>query len=382
MEMTVKPLQPVSKHAGATKRPGAALGSSPHLVAAPEGRRRWPARLLLTFIDMIEPAVSRAFPGARFVAVQSRDHGLTFYRVSGRRTRVLGTSADGAEAIKGSLKRAKVRDVELRLDSEFLATASFKIPAAGVELANQIVASRLDRLTPWRSDGILHGFAMAPKPGPDGQVSIDFAATSKAIATAGVEDLAAFGLAASALGSAGEPVGQRLRIDLYGGRSTIAGRARRRIIGLLAASALAASAIACGISFHALNASGQRLQELDVTLAKARARLVAATGSTAARDQDFAYVATKTPDLARFRLIDRLAALLPDNTVLDALDIGPDEIRLAGTSTEASNLIRLLEDDPGFSDAQFSAPVTRQDGGRDRFEISLRYAAKPKEATQ
>ncbi len=46
---------------------------------------------------------------------------------------------------------------------------------------------------------------------------------------------------------------------------------------------------------------------------------------------------------------------------------------MAGSSTEASALIRLVEDDALFSNAKFAAPVTRQEDGRDRFEITATF---------
>jgi general secretion pathway protein L len=205
---------------------------------------------------------------------------------------------------------------------------------------------------------------------------------SKAIANANIRRLEEFNLTVSALGSADEPLTQKMRIDLYHGKITSTAHSRRRIIGMSSVALLAVSAIVFGVSWYGLSQEGQRLGELDATLAKARNRLVQATGSTTRRDQDFAYIATKTPVAARFHIMDRLAAILPDGTFLDGLDIGPEDVRLAGTSTEASDLIRLLENEPMFLDAKFSAPIIRQDDGRDRFEITAAFAAKHREPVQ
>lgn len=339
---------------------------------------KWLESALSALADVIEPIVAWISGGRRLVVVESVEDGLAFHKVSRRRTTMLGTDSAPGELMK-KLKVTKYADVELRLDPGKVTFAHFKIPAASAGLAAQIVESRLDRLTPWRTDAILHGFALSPKPGPDGQVEINVAATSRHIATASLDRLAAFGLVPSALGATSEPIKQRLPIDLFAGRNDPARRARRKSIGTVALVFVALCVFACGTSFYVLYQSNQRISELEATSAKARNRLVQASGSSADRDRDFAFIGMKTREESRFHLIDRLAAILPDNTYLDELTIDPEEIRLAGSSAEASNLIKLLEDDPAFVQAKFAAPVTRQEDGRDRFEITVARATKAKE---
>lgn len=373
MEMTVKPVVPDAPLVAELKPVSSSLRvSEPAAVPA-----SWLGEALSSFIDIMEPAVIRLAAGKRLIAVESPDgNDLTFHLVSGRRAKVLGSSAEGREALIKVLKRTRLNSAELRLDPERLATTRFKIPAAGAQFGRQIVESRLDRLTPWRPDAVVHGFALSNKPGPDGQLDVDFVATSRDIVAAGIDHLAQFGLTASALGSAEQPVTQRLRIDLYGGRNDSARKARRRRIGVVAIAVFALSLLACGTTVYTSRQASQRIIELDATLAKARNRLVTASGSTAERDRDFAFIGTKQLNEARFYLIDRLAAVLPDNTYLDALDIEPGSVRMAGSSTDVSSLVKLLEIDASFSDVKFAAPVTRQEDGRDRFEITALHGAR------
>ena len=350
-------------------------------MASSTGLLRWASATLTSFIDMIEPIVLSLSAGTRLVAVESFDgEVLTFHSVSRRRSRVIGNSAGEREVLIKAIKRTKLQEAELRLDPERLATARFKIPAAGIEFARQIIESRLDRLTPWRANAVIHGYALAARPGADGQIEVEFAATATTIATASLEHLASFGLTASALGSAAEPLAERLRIDLHGGNGAKARQSRRRRIGVFAIAALSLSVLAYSMTLFWAHQSSERIGVLDTTLAKARNRIVQAAGSSADRDKDFAFIATKSLDDARFQLIDRLTSALPDSTYLDELDIEASGIRIAGTSTEASNLIRLLEDDKTFFGVKFSAPVIRQEDGRDRFEITASFVSPPKEA--
>lgn len=380
MQMTAKPV------VAASAPPPDAIRAAPeasNAVDAAAVRRSWFGKALSSFIDMIEPAVRLAAPRKRLVAVISADgQHIAFHLVTRRRrTAPIGDGTGEKGALVKALKCTKLRSAELRLDPDRLAARQFKIPAAGAELAHQIVRSRLDRLTPWRPDAVVYGFALSNKAGPDGQLDVDFVATSLDIVTADVARLGEFGLSASALGSAEQPITEPLRVDLFAGRNDISRRTRRRRIGVGSIATILVAAIVCGITFQAMTQSRERVAELDATIAKARNRLVNASGSTAGRDQDFAFIAAKKPAEARFLLINRLATILPDNTYLDELDIEPSSIRIAGSSTDVSALIRLLEADAVFNDAKFSAPVTRQDDGRDRFEITALHGAKPADAS-
>jgi general secretion pathway protein L len=380
MQMMVKPVLP---DVASSAEPKARLTKAqpPRSLASSTGPLHWARATLTSFIDMIEPVVLSLSAGTRLVAVESSDGKvLTFHIVSHRRSSIIGSSTDEREALIKAIKRTKIQEADLRLDPERLATAQFKIPVAGIEFAPQIIESRLDRLTPWRPNDVIHGHALASRPGPDGQIDVEFAATAATIATASVEHLAKFGLAASALGSAAEPLTERLRIDLYGGRGATTRRSRRRTIGAFAIAAVTLSLLAHGLTLLWVYQSSERVAVLDTTLAKARNRLVQASGSSADRDKDFAFIATKNVDDARFQIIDRLASALPDSTYLDELDLDASGIRIAGSSTEASNLIRLLEDDKTFFGVRFSAPVVRQEDDRDRFEITASYVSPPKEA--
>ena len=375
MEMTFKPVLPDTARG---REPGSSLRAPVEQVSPAPWR--WFGAALSSFIDVVEPAVLRLSTRKRIVAVESPDgQDMEVFRVSRRRATSLGSNAENPDVLLKNLRRSKVRGVELRLDPERVATSRFKIPAPGAQFARQIIEGRLDRLTPWKADSIVHGFALSHKPGPDGQLDVDFAATSQAIVAASIARLAQLGLNPTAVGPAGQAVTERLRIDFFAGSKDTARRARRRAIGFVTMGAFFCSVLLSGSTFYLATESSTQIAALDVRLTKARNRLVQASGSTAERGRDSAYIATKRPDEARFFLIDRLADLIPDTAYLDGLDIEPGSIRIAGSSTATSDLIKIIEDDPAFHDARFVAPVTRQDDGRDRFEIAVSYLIKAKE---
>lgn len=341
---------------------------------------RWFAAVLASFIDMIDPTIARLTHRKRLVVIELDNGSFAFHKVSGSRATPIGSAGAPDEALRKKLSAFRFEEVELRLPAGKVITSTLKIPVAALKFADQVVTSRLDRLTPWRPDAILYGFSISPTPGSDGQRALDFAATSKQIADAAIERMEAFGLAPSAIGATTAPIGQRLPVDLFRGGRENGSKRRRRWIGFMTIASLVVSAFACATSLFYVMESSQKIADVERRLVKARSRLVNATSSSSGRQGDFALIAAKVPDHARFTLISRLAATIPDNTYLDELDLKGDTVRIAGTSVDAFGLLKLIEADPAFSETKFAAPVTRREDGRDGFDLSTTIGdAKPQE---
>lgn len=342
--------------------------------ASPPRRSRLPpfrflSSLMSALADAIEPTLSRLFRRRRWIALERDDGAFEFHRIHANRVSSIGAS-DKIDSRMLKQLSASGADVELRLNRERTTTTSIKVPASGLEYIEQIIGSRLDRLTPWRPDKVLYGYSTASKPGPDGQLDVTFAATSRDIAAKSIERLAKLGVTPSRLGSAAEPLDQPLNIDLLRGQNDTSRNAQRRSIAIGATAFLALSLIAYAGSSLAIYDSEREMAQLDGTLAKTRQRLVTGLGNSAERQLDLKWIASKRVAVTKVSIIDRLAAALPDNTYLDEIDIEPGSVRIAGTSTEASALIAILQSQAGLSDAHFSAPVTREADGRDRFDIT------------
>jgi general secretion pathway protein L len=122
--------------------------------------------------------------------------------------------------------------------------------------------------------------------------------------------------------------------------------------------------------------SEQRLASLETRLATKRNVLRAATGDTEAESRDLRLMNAKRPDTSATVMVDRLATLIPDDTFLRELEIDGEEVRIAGVSADASALIPKLEDDVSLSGVRFAAPVTRDEAGRDGFDIVARWDAR------
>jgi general secretion pathway protein L len=79
-------------------------------------------------------------------------------------------------------------------------------------------------------------------------------------------------------------------------------------------------------------------------------------------------------------LLDILASSLPDDTVLERLDVNGAEIRIAGLTANATDLLSHLSKNPNFSSTKASNAAVRENSTnkeRFTFELRLKGEAKP-----
>lgn len=325
-------------------------------------------RLLDAFVEVVEPVFGR-FVSKRRIVAREEEGGLAFYAVRRGRVETLVPAGAADDRDRKRLKRARGAAVELRLAPARILGRPLNLPAAGRDYLEPIIEHRLERLTPWRPDKVLFGYAASGgEAAADGTITVDFSATSADLVAPAVARLEALDLAPTALGSAAEPLESPLRIDLYRGRRDVGRRRLRRGVGLAIILAYALALPALGAVAYLGAGAEARLADLDKRLATKRAVLLAATGSGAeGRDKDL--IGEKTKETAVVVLIDRLSAAIPDDTYLRELSVEGEKVRVAGISGNAPALISLLDADPGLSGVRFAAPVTRTDDGRDSFDI-------------
>lgn len=335
----------------------------------------WPA-LVEAVVDGIEPLVRRNGGGSRLVIVET-DAGFSFHEVRRGKAVPLAEGDPDARAAR-RLRKAATGPVELRLAPERLIRRTLQLPAAGRDYLGPIIEHRLERLTPWKPEKVLYGYAPAGEPAADGTMAVEFVATSADIAADRSARLAALEITPTALGSSDEPIDRPLRIDLWRGTRDVGRRRLRRAVGFAAVIAALLLVPSVAASQWMLHSAETRLADIEQRLATKRQVLRAATGETEAQARDLRLVNAKTPDTATMVLIDRLATMLPDDTHLRELEIDGPELRIAGLSADAPALIPVLEADEALADVRFAAPVVRDENGRDGFDIVARWV--PREA--
>lgn len=330
--------------------PGSDGRSAPSIVA----------RLVDAFTAVVAPSGER---GPRIVAVETGEiegAGFEFFRVARGRAKPIAPTSPALSAHKGP--------VEMRLRSTQVLRRTFALPEAGRDYFDALIAHRLDRLTPWAPSQVVYGFTPAGPAEAPGQVKVDFAATSAAIAEAAEARLAALGLVPTAFGIADGPPEAALGIDLWRGRRRPSRHRLRRRVGLYVSLAFILTGTAAVAAQWVLSRETAVLATVEEDTARLRRALVerTAAGPTNRAGQ---LLAETIPEASAAVLIDRLAAALPDGTHLTALQITPDEVRLAGLSDDAPALIARLEESAALRDVRFAAPVVRDASGQDSFDI-------------
>ncbi|MDR2129464.1 MAG: PilN domain-containing protein [Burkholderiaceae bacterium] len=86
--------------------------------------------------------------------------------------------------------------------------------------------------------------------------------------------------------------------------------------------------------------------------------------------------ATASASLPLAATLDRLAQSLPQDTWLDRLDINGDEVRIAGLTDNATDLLAALGKNPAWGAPRATAPSVRDEGqGKERFTFEMRWRA-------
>ncbi len=316
--------------------------------------------VLNTAVDDLAAIVSRfaGNGGGRTVAVAEPGGALGVYKASPK---------GGVQPVAPGARTAGGGTVELRLPAEAVLTQTLTLPAAGRDFLEPILEHRLERLVPWSPDRALYGYRVTGETS-SGEVTVDFAATSRDIADQWIRRAEERGLTPTAIGSAAEPLDAPLTIDLWRGKADPMARRARRLVVLGAAAAAAVVVPLVAVSGYLAYAAENRLEGLEARSAAARRALQDAIGGGKG-SREAALTDAKRPDTAMVVLIDRFARALPKDTVLRGLEIEEERIRLTGFSAAAPALIAQLEASGALRGARFAAPVTRTPDGRDSFEI-------------
>ena len=320
------------------------------------------AALLDAFVATLKPIVARLPAGASHVVLFAPD-GLVLYTL--RKNRLgpplrLPGGARAPDAFRAGL-------LQVRLPPEVFLTRTMRLPDAGRNYLQPIIAHRLERLTPWRADQVLYAYSVADGVSEDGTIGVDLVATSVDLVAPFLTRLAEAGLTATALGSAADPLNAPLRFDLYKGRMQAADERLRTRIGRGFTILSGLLAAACLLSLILASSATSDEQEVQARLTVLRTKIALRGGPGTSRERIL--IEGKRADTAAIVLIDRLSRALPDDTVLRELDIDPARIRLVGRSLDAPALIARLEADVGLKNPRFAAPVIRDANRRDAFDL-------------
>ena len=81
----------------------------------------------------------------------------------------------------------------------------------------------------------------------------------------------------------------------------------------------------------------------------------------------------KNSRILTLQVLNELSSRIPTDTWIEELRMAPDGLQINGYSDSASELLAILEDSPLFKDVTFSAAITKNNEGKDRFRLGLTF---------
>lgn len=290
--------------------------------------------------------------------------------------------ADGTESIrfgvtsKRAESAARIRFVAVELDEAQLLRRSLELPQLTEAELRQAIELDVRAASPFPEEDLAWGYEVVER---NGRLRVETVLTSRPLIE---QRLAAvrprLGLAVPEVWAGGD---RPIVIPGYGEAARTA-RARRRRLMLfgqlfLAALLLAALAITPTLQLRAqaLEAT-RRTDELSRTVmpqAKMREEL--------ARLGEQVQLLSKAGEPRRdvVALLDQLTRLLPDDVVVNRLEISGSTVKIIGQADNAAQLLQTLGADPAFRDVRAPSGIARAPAGsKEGFTIEFRVAGEGK----
>ena len=324
-------------------------------------------RLVASFCETIDPYLARYFPDIRLVAVTTESGDVELHETIKGATTPRGPLSAISPDERAEIERIKWTAVELRLRPDQVLRRTLALPAASRDFLAPIIEHKLERLTPWRPDRVLYGYQILDGT-ETGAVTVALTATSKDLVAAPLKALGEIGLVPTAIGAEDGPLTSPLRVNLFKGAPKAARVDSRRMVSRVALMTFAI----LGLSYLASSlwsaGAADALDQAGVRLMKAR-RLLKTASMGAVGERERVLLEAKQPQRAIVVLIDKLAAVIPQDTYLKELAVTPDKIRIVGLSGNSPALVGELEG-VGLLNVRFTSAVTREKDRRDSFEIT------------
>ena len=287
--------------------------------------------------------------------------------------------ADGTESVRQGVSArritapARVRFAAVELAEETVLRRSLVLPRLTEDELRQAVELDVRSASPFPEEEVVWGYDV----GRGERLRVDIALTSRPLVEQQLE------ASRPRLGDVQPEVwagGERpFVIPGYGESARLAHERRMRwaLLGLLAATAalLAASAVTPALQLRqkALEAE-RRYEDLSRTVkpqAQMREEIVrlgeqiAILGKASEQRQDMV------------ALIDQITHHLPDDAILNRLDVAAGVVRISGQADNAAQLLQTLGANPAFRDVRAPAGITRAPAGsKEGFTIEFRTGAE------
>lgn len=266
-------------------------------------------------------------------------------------------------------------DLIALLDESHFLLIDLTLPIAAKSYIEDIVASRIDLITPWTRENALFGVAFVSETATT--VTVVIAATSKEILNQKIESLIRLSprTLTIELTARAESAPKIITLPIARDKTRLLAKRRATLAKIFFGSLAAASILIAvsGLSTLYLNAEHARLQSQIRSLRTALTPQ--SSNETVIRDPIMRMANAKRTQWPIVEVLTQLATILPDDTYLDSSDLTTGEIRIEGQSQQVAELPRIIAQNTLFSEISFTAPIIKREGRRgDLFELSIKIS--------
>ena len=277
------------------------------------------------------------------------------------------------------LEKHDAREVPrfLLLDPVHVLRKELKLPLAAESNLQQVLTFEMDRQTPFRASDVYYTWKKLEGEKDSGQIRIELFVVPRSAVDPSLDKLSATGLAVSGVDLIEDGATAGVNLLPPEKRLRVVNPRSRLNWGLAAAAAV----LLLVLMVQSLNLRANRVEELEVAIADVQ--------DEARRVQRLKEQVEETSEAASFltrrrarspmaiELLADITRILPDDTYLDRLVISEDSILIQGKSSNAQQLIEVVNKDEVFNEAAFRGS-TRLDTstGLEIFEVNARISGE------
>jgi len=290
-------------------------------------------------------------------------------------------AADGTESIRPGVSSrriaapARVGFAAIELAEDTVLRRSLVLPRLNADEVRQAVELDVRSASPFAEDDVAWGYTVVRGE----RLRVDIALTSRRLIARQVEAARPrLGGVEPEVWIGGEPP---LVVPGYGEAARIARSRRMRLalFGLLAAAGLLLAALAVTptlqLRARALEAIGK--SEALAAAVKPQAQMRDELARVGEQARLLAKASEKRQDIVA--LIDQITRQLPDDAVVNRLEISGNTVKILGQADNAAQLLQTLGSNPAFREVRAPAGITRAPAGsKEGFSIEFRVGGEGK----
>jgi general secretion pathway protein L len=272
------------------------------------------------------------------------------------------------------LKRADDSDalsIEVVVPSEWVLHKSISLPSAALKNLHQVLIYELDRLTPFTPEDVYFDYILGANSNKEAHLDVRIALIQRHLIDKWIDGLLRENIRPVLIASEGIWEGLNF-VKSITRLAALQKNSRNYLrVGLLACATILFAAVLItplwqkrAATLIINNHVEQARREAETVLAlKSKIEEVESSLNFVLDQRN-----NKTPVI---QVLDIVTRLLPDDTWTQQLELKRDVIELRGESRQATQLIKLLEDSPYFTDAAFRSPVV-QARDKERYHVAAR----------